>query len=134
MPRFHPILIAALGAAFCPLTAIGQMASKAQVDTVSSVAECLAVGLPQEWKQLRVVIELPKPLAEAGAVRYQVTLPDDSLQPFAPCDPRLPPIKLVGLREAQEEKERGWTMLILTMKPDASFDLKYEYPKPPAKK
>lgn len=123
-----------LAAALAPLAAGAQMASKQQVDVVSAVAECLAVGLPREWKQLRVVIELKEPLAGTGAVRYQVTLPDDAVQPFAPCDPRLPPIKLLELRDAQGEKERGWTMLILTMKPDASFDLKYEYPKSEQKK
>ena len=110
-------------------SAAAQSASREQVDTVSTVAECLATGLPEKWKELRVVVELPEPLAEGGAVRYQVTLPDGRVQPFQPCDPRLPPVRLVGLRESQPEKERGWTMLILTMKPDASFDLKYEYPK-----
>ena len=120
-------------AALAPLAVAAQEASKQQVDAVSSVAECLAIGLPQQWKQLRVVIELQKPLADTGAVRYQVTLPDDSTQPFAPCDPNLPPVKLLALRDSQAEKERTWTMLILTMQPDASFNIKYEYPQPKKK-
>jgi len=121
-------------AALAPLAVAAQGASKEQVDAVSSVAECLAIGLPQQWKQLRVVIELQTPLADTGAVRYQVTLPDDSTQPFAPCDPNLPPVKLLGLRDSQAEKERGWTMLILSMQPDASFNIRYEYPQPAKKK
>ena len=59
---------------------------------------------------------------------YFVTLPDDRIEPFQPCDPNLPPIKLLQLREGQSEAERGWTKLILTMKPDASFGIRYEYP------
>jgi hypothetical protein len=128
MSRFVLVL-----AALLPLAAAAQEASKQQVDAVSSVAECLAIGLPRQWKQLLVVIELQRPLAETGAVRYQVTLPDDSNQPFEPCDPNLAPVKLLALRDGQEEKERRWTMLILTMKPDASFNIKYEYPQPKKK-
>src|SRR6185295_4002989 len=120
-------------AALAPLAVAAQEASKQQVDAVSSVAECLAIGLPQQWKQLRVVIELQKPLADTGAVRYQVTLPDDSTQPFAPCDPNLPPVKLRALRDSQAEKERTWTMLIRARQPDASFNLNYEYPQPKKK-
>jgi hypothetical protein len=124
MSRFLLLLVAALA----PLAAAAQTASRSQVDTVSSVAECLAVGLPSQWKVLRVVVELPEPYAESGAVRYQVTLLDDRDEPFTPCDPRLPPAKLVELRDSQPTSERGWNMVILTMKPDASFDLKYRYP------
>jgi hypothetical protein len=115
-------------AALLPLAAAAQPASKETVTAVSSVAECLAIGLPREWKELLVVVELPEPYAEKGAVRYQVTLPDGTPQPFTPCDPTLPPTKLVELRDSQPTKDRGWYMLILTMKPDASFDLKYRYP------
>ena len=122
-------IVLALAAALAPLAAFAQEASKAQVEAVSSVAECLAIGLPREWKQLRVVIQLQQPLADTGAVRYQVTMPEGTLEPFTPCDPHLPPVKLLGLRDSQAEKDRGWTMVVLTMKPDASFDLKYEYPK-----
>src|SRR5262245_50066022 len=121
MFRFVLLLVAALA----PLVSTAQQANKEVVTAVSAVAECLALGLPREWKTLRVVIELQQPLADTGAVRYQVTMPDDSVQPFTPCDPHLPPVKLLELRDSQNEKERGWTMLILSMKPDASFDLKY---------
>src|SRR5262245_45847341 len=109
-----------LAAALAPLAAGAQAASKTTIDAVSAVAECLAVGLPREWKMLYVVVELQEPLAESGAVRYQVTLPDDRVQAFEPCDPSLAPQKLLPLRDSQDDKERGWTMLILTMKPDAS--------------
>ena len=55
-------------------------------------------------------------------------LTDDRVVPFDPCDPRLPPAKLIELRDSQPDAERGWTKVALTMKPDASFDMKYEYP------
>jgi len=124
MTRFVPLLCLLL---LAPAGAAAQGASTAQTTAVSSVAECLAVGLPEKWQRLQVVIELKKPLAETGGVLYMVTLPDDRIEPFKPCDPRLPPVKLLELRDSQPEKERGWTKLILTMRPDASFDLKYEY-------
>jgi hypothetical protein len=127
-------LLFALCLALTPLAAAAQKADTAQTDAVSAAAECLALGLPEKWKRLQVIIELKQPFADTGGVRYLVTLPDDRVEPFQPCDPNLPPVKLVGLRDGMPEKERGWTKLILTMKPDASFDLKYEYPAPPQKK
>jgi len=119
----------ALCLALAALAAGAQPASKTQVEAVSAAAECLAIGLPEKWKQLQVVIDLKQPFADTGSVRYVVTLPDDRTEPFRPCDPNLPPVKLIGLRDLQAEKDRGWTKLILIMKPDASFELDYEYPK-----
>jgi|SRR6478752_9084592 hypothetical protein len=134
MPRFAPARRSLVGfslallAALAPLGAAAQKASSAQVDAVSAVAECLATGLPQSWKRLQVIIELREPYAETGGVRYLITRPDDQVEPFRPCDPSLPPVKLLALRDSQPAAERGWTKLILTMQPDASFDMKYEYP------
>jgi hypothetical protein len=121
-------LIVALSLAAAPLAAAAQQASATQIEAVSAVANCLATGLPQQWKRLRVVITLSQPMADTGGVLYLVTLPDDRVEPFPPCDPRLPPVRLIDLRELQPESERGWTKMTLTMQPDASFDLKYEYP------
>jgi len=110
---------------------IAQKANTTQVDTVTAVAECLAVGLPKEWKQLQVIVDIRRPYAETGGVLYLVTLTDGRVVPFEPCDPRLPPAKLIELRDGQPDAERGWTKVTLTMKPDASFDMKYEYPPKP---
>jgi hypothetical protein len=118
----------ALYLALAPLAAASQQASSSQTDAVSAIGNCLATGLPEKWKRLQVTIDLPHPLADTGGVLYLVTLPDDRIEPFPPCDPRLPPVKLLELRDSQPEKERGWIKAILTMRPDASFDIKYEYP------
>jgi hypothetical protein len=123
----------ALCLALAPLAVAAQKASSSQTDVVSSVAECLAIGLPREWKRLQVIIDLSQPLADTGNVSYIVILPDNSTNSFQPCDPRLAPVKLIGLRDDMPEKDRGWNKLILTMQPDASFDLKYEYPAPKKK-
>jgi hypothetical protein len=120
--------ILALSLALAPLASVAQQASSAQIEAVSAVANCLATGLPEQWKRLQVVITLSQPMADTGGVLYLVTLLDDRVQPFPPCDPRLPPVKLIDLREHQPESERGWIKSTLTMQPDASFDLKYEYP------
>ena len=121
-------LILALSLAAAPLAAGAQQASSAQIETVSTVANCLATGLPEQWRRLQVIITLTQPMAETGGVLYLVTTADDRIQPFPPCDPRLPPVKLIDLREHQPENERGWIRATLTMRPDASFDLKYDYP------
>lgn len=126
MSRF----LLALCLALAPLAAAAQKADTAQTDAVTAAAECLAIGLPEKWKRLQVIIELRHPFADVGGVRYLVTLPDDRIDSFQPCDPNLPPVRLVALRDGMAEKDRGWTKLILTMQPDASFDLKYEYPAP----
>jgi hypothetical protein len=120
--------ILALCLAFAPLTASAQQASKAQIEAISAVGNCLAIGLPEEWTRLQVIITLPQPMSETGGVLYLVTMPDGRVQPFPPCDPHLPPVKLIDLRQHQPEKEQGWIKATLTMRPDASFDLKYEYP------
>ena len=130
MSRF----LLALCLALAPLAAAAQKADAAQTEAISAAAECLALGLPKQWKELQVTIELRTPLADTGVVRYTVTLPDDRIDTFEPCDPNLPPVKLLALRDSMPEKDRGWTKLILSMRPDAGFDLKYEYPAPPAKK
>jgi hypothetical protein len=124
MSRFALLLCLAL----IPLAASAQKATSAQTDTVTAVAECLATGLPAKWKLLQVIVDLSQPFADTGGVLYMVTLPDDRIEPFPPCDPGLPPRRLLALRDLQPEKDRGWVKQILTMRPDASFDLKYEYP------
>ena len=121
-------LILALCLALAPLAAAAQKASSAQIEAVSAVGNCVATGLPEQWKRLQVIVTLSQPMADTGGVLYLVTLLDDRVQPFPPCDPRLPPVKLIELREHQAESERGWIKATLTMRPDASFDLKYEYP------
>jgi hypothetical protein len=128
MSRPAPALCLSLCLALAPLGAAAQGASAAQTKTVSTIAECLAVGLPEQWKRLQMIIDLPEPLSDVGSVQYLVTLPNDRIDSFKPCDPGLPPRRLIGLRDDQPEKERGWTKAILTMQPDASFTLKYEYP------
>ena len=124
MNRFALALCLALLAPF----ASAQKANTTQVEAVSAVGECLAVGLPKEWKLLQVIVDIRRPFAETGGVLYLVTLPDGRVTPFETCDPRLPPAKLIELRDGQPDAEKGWTKVTLTMKPDASFDLKYEYP------
>ncbi|HEX6690582.1 MAG TPA: hypothetical protein VF110_05470 [Burkholderiales bacterium] len=128
----HAIVLSLLLAA-APTGASAQGATDAQTRAVTAIAECLALGLPEQWKRFQMTIELPAPYSDTGGVLYLVTLPDDRTQPLKPCDPGLPPRELLGIRDGQPDKERGWTKAILTMRPDASFDLKYEYPKPPAR-
>ena len=133
MSSFRLVRVFSLLLAAAPLGAAAQSASDEQTRAVSAIAECLAVGLPEQWKRFQMTIELPAPFSDTGGVLYMVTLPNDRMQPIKPCDPGLPPRRLLGIRDSQPEKERGWTKAILTMRPDASFDLKYEYPKPAAK-
>ena len=75
-------LLLALCLALAPLAAAAQKADATQVDAVSSAAECLAVGLPQKWKQLQVIIALRKPLADDVGVLYM----DHVLQAEHGCD------------------------------------------------
>src|SRR5688572_6688628 len=101
-------LILALCLALSPLAAAAQQASSEQTDAVSAIGNCLAPGLPAEWKRLQMTIELPGPMSDTGGVLYRVTLPDDRVVPFQPCDPGLPPRRLLGIRDSQLEQERGW--------------------------
>ena len=123
-----PLAAVALGAA--AQAPARKEASKSENSAVTSIVECMAPGLPEDWKEAVMVMQLEKPGAETGAVQYLVargsaTVPDER---FTPCDVRKPALTLLEARKQQTAAQRGWTGARVTIYRDGKFSVKYEYP------
>lgn len=117
--------------AFAAGPALGQTADPRELDTISEIGRCLVQGLPEDWAAAHMVLELERPGAASGNVRYLVARKDvpERLESFQPCDTQAPAHALVELRERQPEDRRGWTAARLVFERDGSFRLSYDFPK-----
>jgi hypothetical protein len=108
-----------------------QEASKQETRVVQSIVECLVVGLPEDWVRAEMIVELAKPGASTGEVRYLVARKDaeDQLEPYTPCDFRKPARTLLETRNSQKPARRGWTGAKLLLQRDGKFAINYDYPK-----
>ena len=123
-----PLLAASLGAA--AQAPAGKEASAAEGRAVTAIVECLAPGLPEDWRQAVMVVELARPGDETGEVRYLVTRGNsETTESFLPCDIRKPTTMLFEVRREQPAARRGWTGARLTIYRDGKFGLKYDYPR-----
>jgi hypothetical protein len=117
-------------AAALPAVGFAQTASQAETKAVLQIAECLADGPPQDWRQLLMVVELPEAGSSSGRARYQVTS-DFGPDPVAytPCDPQKPAQILMDARSELPAERRGWIGARLVIHRSGRFDLNYDYPK-----
>jgi hypothetical protein len=125
-------LLAALAVfALAVPSAKAQEASKAETKAVSTIVECLAAGLPEDWQRAKMIVELAKPGADTGDVEYVVARASapDKFEPFTPCDVRKPARTLLEARKTLAPKRRAWTAATLLLQRDGKFALNYDYPK-----
>jgi hypothetical protein len=126
----HFIIIALLAAA--PFTAQAQEASEAETKVLEQVAECLVAGLPQDWRQAEMLVELKSPEAESGDVRYLMmrNLSGGQYETFTPCDSRKAARMLVvEMRRLQPAERRGWKGARFVIQRAGKFDLTLDYSK-----
>lgn len=124
-----PLAAASLGAgAQAPA---GKAASKSEAGTVTAIIECMAPGLPGDWTEAVMVVELAKPGDETGSVQYLVARGGSAppAEPFNPCDIRKPAMALIEARRELPAARRGWTAARVTIYRDGKFGLKYDYPR-----
>jgi hypothetical protein len=124
------IIIALLAAA--PFAARAQEASEEETKLLNGIAECLAAGLPHDWRQAEMLIELKDPQAETGEVRYLMmrNLSGGQMEPFLPCDGRQAARELVvELRKLQPAEKRGWKGARFVVYRSGKFDLTLDYSK-----
>jgi len=100
--------------------------------TVADVLNCFITGLPEDWRQATMEINLDKPFDETGSVRYVFTREENTTptEPFEPCDLKRPAQYLIELRSKQPESRRGWIGAQVTILRDGRFGIRYGYPKP----
>lgn len=128
------LLLLALGALALPAAA--QKATEAQTQVLLEITKCLAAGLPDNWEQAEMIVELAKPGAETGNVRYLVRrrLSGGAFEPFRPCNERQAAQALVrDFRKLQAPQQRAWKGARFVIQRDGKFDLTFDYGKPPAK-
>jgi hypothetical protein len=134
----HLIIIALLAGASATAQVAGAQqppeqpqASDEEMRVLGGIAQCLVAGLPQDWRQAEMKVELPAPGADGGEVSYLVTrtLAGGASEPFVPCDARQPARALVEMRKLQAQERTGWNAARFTIHRDGKFDLKYDYPK-----
>ena len=131
------LLLAAAAAALVPAvvvplhSSLAQGANRAQVETITEIAQCMAQGLPDDWVTAYLIVDLAKPGDSTGKVRYLVARKstEASPEPFTPCDTDRPPVALIGLRMLEPAERRGWTSARLILERDGNFRLNYDFPK-----
>jgi hypothetical protein len=126
----HLIIMALLMLA--PFAARAQQASEPQTELLEKIATCLAKGLPQDWRQAEMVVELKSPEADTGDVRYLMmrNLSGGQYETFTPCDTReAARMLVVELRKLQPEDRRGWKGARFVIQRAGKFDLTLDYSK-----
>jgi hypothetical protein len=126
------VAIMALSFAFllASLSAGAQEASEAEKATLTEIAKCMLAGLPRDWTQAEMSIDLPEPNAETGEVKYSMrrSLSGGEFERFVPCDSQKPAGALVDMRKQQPPERGGWKSARFILNRDGTFDLKYDYP------
>ncbi len=117
--------------ALAPLLAQAQQASPEETEALAKIAQCLAAGLPGDWAQAEMTVELQSANAQEGEARYLVRrkLSGGQFEPFRPCDYKMPARAMTDLRKIQPPERAAWTSARFVMFPDGKFEVKYEYPK-----
>src|SRR4026209_703539 len=126
------LLLAAVVAAMVPFHgALAQESNTTQMETISEIFGRMAQGLPEDWASAHMIVDLERPGAATGKVRYLVFRKDaeDKPESFTPCDTDLPPTTLIGLRRPEPEARQGWTTARLVVQRDGNFRLNYDFPK-----
>ena len=110
---------------------LAQEANLTQTESINEITRCLVQGLPEDWVSAHMIVDLERPGASTGKVRYLVFRKDaeDKPERFTPCDTDLPPTTLIGLRRLEPEARQGWTTARLVVQRDGDFRLNYDFPK-----
>ena len=122
---------------FVAAEALGQAreergAAEIENRAVADIVDCMVTGLPEDWKQATMEINLEKPGDETGSVRYVFSREEGGTptESFQPCDIKKPAMTLIDLRKHQPAARQGWIGAQVTILRDGRFGIRYGFPKP----
>lgn len=125
--RFALALLAAT------LIAAPARAQQPDAKTIQEIFDCLAVGLPQDWKKAWVVVS---DLGAAGKERryegkffYATSAADKAGKPLVTCDAQKVAKGVISLNTALAPDKQRWKEASLTYTSDGKFNLAYDYGK-----
>jgi hypothetical protein len=104
---------------------------EANVKAVQKIFECVAEGLPTDWRQARVVItemsSAEKQRSFEGRFEYSTEADGSKPTPLKPCDSREVAQGVYGLNEFLSPERRRWKVATLTFTSEGKFEIKYDY-------
>jgi len=107
--------------------------SEANVKAVQKIFECVAEGLPKDWRQARVVVtemsSSEKERSYEGKFEYSTEADGSKPAPLKPCDSREVAQGVYGLNEFLSPEKRKWKVATLTFTNEGKFEIKYDYVK-----
>lgn len=125
--------LAALAAALAALALPAQAQKHPDPKAIQEIFDCLAVGLPKDWKRAWVVVT---ELADAGKERRfesQSFYVDSSGamagKPLATCGAQVVAKGVIALTAELPAEQRRWNEARLTYTSEGKFDLYYDYGK-----
>ncbi len=98
---------------------------------IEEILDCLAKGLPQDWKKTWVIVtelETDGKARKFEAKFFYATSPsDDTGQPLKPCDAEAVARDVYRLNETLKPEQRQWKVAKLVITSDGDFELRYDY-------
>lgn len=100
---------------------------------IQEIFDCLAVGLPKDWKKAWVVVsdwgEAGKERKYEGKFYYATSAADSAGTPLITCDAQKTAKGVIALNTALAPEKRRWKQARLTFTSEGKFDLHYDYGK-----
>ena len=98
---------------------------------IESIFNCLAPGLPQDWRRAWIEITDQGGGKEKDS-KFRVSNirdPKDEGEPLVPCNAQALTGSIVGLNDRLPPDRRAWTRALLLIDSDGEYELTYEYAK-----
>jgi hypothetical protein len=115
------------------LLAVPAHAQQPDAKAIQEIYDCLAAGLPQNWKKAWVVVS---DLGAAGKERkyegkffYATSAADNVGKPLVPCDAQKVAKGVISLNAALAADKQRWKEARLLYTSEGKFNLAYDYGK-----
>ena len=128
-----PSMRFALALMAAALLAAPAHAQQPDAKAIQEIFDCLAVGLPKNWRKAWVVVsdlgEAGKDRKFEGKFHYATSATDNVGQPLLTCDAQQVARGVIALNTSLPLDKRRWKQARLTYTSDGKFNLAYDYGK-----